>query len=117
MGPPRKLLRWFQERRLQAAVFVQVQLYAQDRRVSSRLRNEIGVDATGARLDSIIAIEGAYRFRYRCPGDESPRQFRGNFRGHGDGRLSGRGVEEDRRLSTRSCRTSGHRAAGRSLIG
>ena len=52
------------------------------------VEKRIGVDATGARFNSIIAVEGGpHRRRYRCAGDESARQPRRDLGDqHGDGR-------------------------------
>ncbi len=67
------------------------------------VEKQIGVDATGARFNSIIAIEGvANRRRHRRARDEPARQPRRDLGDeHGAGRDRRRSVEEDHRLPQR----------------
>ena len=65
------------------------------------VEKRIGVDATGARFNSIIAVEGVRTGRReRRPGDESSGQPRGDLGDqHGQGGHLRRSLEEDHRLS------------------
>ena len=67
------------------------------------IANRIGVDATGARFNSIIADRRRpHRGRHRRAGDEPARQSRRDLGDqHGEGRDRRRGVEEDHRLPQR----------------
>ena len=67
------------------------------------IEKRIGVDATGARFNSIIAVEGVRTVvGTGAPGDESagqPRRDLGDQ--HGDREQRRRGLEEDHRLPQR----------------
>ena len=67
------------------------------------IEKRIGVDATGARFNSIIAVEAVEdRRRHRCARDEPARQPGRDLRDqHGEGRERRRGVGEDHRLPQR----------------
>ena len=84
------------------------------------IEKRIGVDATGARFNSIIAIEGVRAVgRNRRAGDERAGESRRHLGDqHGDRRQCRRGVEEDHRFPqrlqpggrSRCCRTSTSRS-------
>ena len=79
------------------------------------IEKRIGVDATGARFNSIIAVEAVRTVsRHRSAGDE-PAGESGRDLGdeHGDGSDIGCGVGEDHRLPQRRRGTTAERAAGR----
>ena len=79
------------------------------------IEKRIGVDATGARFNSIIAVEGVRTVvRNGRAGDEpAGESWRDLGDEHGDGTDIGCGVDEDHRLPQRRRRTTAERPAGR----
>ena len=83
------------------------------------VEKRIGVDATGARFNSIIAIEGRQDGRrHRRPGNESSGESRRDLGDqHGDRRQRRCGLEEDHRHLQRLRRASADGPAGRVQVG
>ena len=84
-------------------------------RGSTSIEKRIGVDATGARFNSIIAVEAVRTVVGTGAPEMNPLVNPGRDLGdqHGDGRERRRGLEEDHRLPQRRRRAPADRAAGR----